>query len=448
MSNLFRRVVLTFKLLLQVTALAALLVCTVTGTFAQSSRPTDGSTPLALAPGAPAGSYSLSGFENINPYSGALNLKLPLFTVGGRGQSRYVITKKVETKWTIDRFFDQFEQAYYYSPEVGAWDGIQPGYGAGVMQGRWGGSFNTMNCNRGGGLTEKLYNQTLTRLTFSAPDGTEFELRDKLTGGAPANVSVCATSGFSRGKVFVSADGSAATFISDDVISDQYIVAEYGPFTVSGYLMLADGTRFRILNGFIQWIRDRNGNKVSFTFQNPSGGGLTQITDSVNRQITPGTGITFKGAGGASRSVQISTAGLSAALRTDYSPQTYAALFPELNGSVQTQFNPGVISAITLPNSKQYKFFYNSYGELARVELPTGGAIEYDWAAGLTNSNASGAVNLGPVLGGGTNWQIYRRVVERRVYSNGGTGSSYDSKMTISRPEWIDGSQTFKVPVT
>lgn len=89
---------------------------------------------------------------------------------------------------------------------------------------------------------------------------------------------------------------------------------------------------------------------------------------------------------------------------------------------------------------KQYKFFYNTYGELARVELPTGGAIEYDWAAGLTNSNASGAVNLGPVLGGADNWQIYRRVVERRIYPNGGTGSSYESKMTISRPETIDAS--------
>jgi YD repeat-containing protein len=199
--------------------------------------------------------------------------------------------------------------------------------------------------------------------------------------------------------------------------------------------MLADGTRYRFVNGFVQWIRDRNGNTVSFTYT--PGTGLTQITDSLNRQITPGTGITFKGANGVSRSIQITT---GSALRSDYTTQTYAALFPELNGSSQTQFTASGVTAITLPNGKQYKFFYNSYGELARVELPTGGAIEYDWAAGLTNSNASGAVDLGPVPGGVDNWQIYRRVIERRVYPNGGIGSSYESKMTISRPETIDGS--------
>lgn len=357
-------------------------------------------------------------------------------TVGGRGGAQYTITKNIERKWSVDRFFEQFQQEWLYEPRGGSWDGIVPGFSAGVMQGRWGGSFGTTNCLRNG-VTEKIYTQSLTRLTFTGPDGTEFELRDKLTDGAPANVAVCATSGFSRGKVFVTADGSAATFISDTDITDQYRQDDYNPFTVSGYLMLADGTRYRFVNGQVQWIRDRNGNKVIFTYTCPTCGTLTQITDPLNRQITPGTGITFKGANGASRSIQITT---GSALRADYTPQTYAALFPELNGSSQTQFTAGGVTAITLPNNKQYKFFYNSYGELARVELPTGGAIEYDWAAGLTNSNASGAVNLGPVLGGTNNWQIYRRVVERRVYPNGGSGSSSESKTTISRPETIDAS--------
>lgn len=210
--------------------------------------------------------------------------------------------------------------------------------------------------------------------------------------------------------MFVTADGTTATFISDDVITDKYLVNDYAPFTPSGYLMLANGMRYRILNGFVQWLRDRNGNQVTFTYQGQLPNPLTQITDSLNRQITPGAGLTFKGAGGSTRTVQVSTASLSTVLRAGYTIQTYAALFPELNDSSQTQYNPSKLSAITLPNNKQYRFFYNSYGELARIELPTGAAIEYDWAAGLTNSNVSGAVNLGPVFGGGENWQIYRRV--------------------------------------
>jgi RHS repeat-associated protein len=422
------------KLLVYVSTLV-LVVCFVTNTFAQSN-PTEGSTALALSPGAPLGSYSLSDFETINPYSGALNFSLPLLPVSGRGQAQYSIVKRIENKWTVDRFYDQFQEQYFYSPETSTWDGLNPGYGIGVLQGRYGGSFNTTNCVRSGGVTEKLYSQSLTRLTFTAADGTEYELRDQLTGGAPQSVPVCATVGFSRGKVFVSADGNSATFISDIDIFDKVRVNEYGPFFATGYLMLADGSRYRISSGVIQWMRDRNGNKLNFTYS----GGLTQVTDSLNRTITVGTGLTFKGAGGNTRSVQVSTASLSTVLRAGYAVQTYAQLFPELNGSTSTQFNPTRVSAITLPNNKQYKFFYNNYGELARIELPTGGAIEYDWAAGLTNSNTSGTVYLGPVLGGGENWQIYRRVVERRVYPDGGTGSSFASKMTFSRPETIDGS--------
>jgi YD repeat-containing protein len=61
--------------------------------------------------------------------------------------------------------------------------------------------------------------------------------------------------------------------------------------------------------------------------------------------------------------------------------------------------------------------------------LPTGGAIEYDYAAGLTDGVASG------VFSSGSEKYIYRRVIERRVYPDGGSGSAYASKMTYSRPE-------------
>src|SRR5215217_7242267 len=143
------------RLLCRITVCIALLVCSITA-IAQSSSPNDGSTPLALAPGAPAGSYSLSGFENLSPFSGGLNFRLPLSTIGGRGQAGYTITQKIERKWTIYRFFDPFGDPYY-QPQPNQWDGIQPGFGAGVMQGRYGGSTTTMTCNRGSGVIDKLY---------------------------------------------------------------------------------------------------------------------------------------------------------------------------------------------------------------------------------------------------------------------------------------------------
>ena len=60
----------------------AVVVC-VMGNIANGQSPADGKTPLGLSPGAPAGSYALSGFENVNPYNGNLNFHLPLIGIGG-----------------------------------------------------------------------------------------------------------------------------------------------------------------------------------------------------------------------------------------------------------------------------------------------------------------------------------------------------------------------------
>src|SRR5262249_37327034 len=72
---------------------------------AQTVNPNDGSTPLALAPGASAGSYELSDFETINPYSGNLNFALPLIRIGGRGNAQYAIIKRIQVHWAVDRVF-------------------------------------------------------------------------------------------------------------------------------------------------------------------------------------------------------------------------------------------------------------------------------------------------------------------------------------------------------
>lgn len=64
----------------------AALTCLM-GTSANAQSPTSGKTPLGLSPGAPAGSFALSGFENVNPYNGNLNFHLPLIGIGGRGSA-------------------------------------------------------------------------------------------------------------------------------------------------------------------------------------------------------------------------------------------------------------------------------------------------------------------------------------------------------------------------
>src|SRR6185369_5178048 len=77
------------------------------------------------------------------------------------------------------------------------------------------------------------------------------------------------------------------------------------------------------------------------------------------------------------------------------------------------EFFSRVISRVILPDGRSYRFFYNSYAELARVELPTGGAFEYDWSGGV--------VNMGGSFDTGPNYEIYRELTEKRVYKDGTT---------------------------
>jgi RHS repeat-associated protein len=410
-----------FKSLLTI-CLFASLVFSASGQTSTSA--TDGFTPSGLTVGAPAGSYALSGLENVNPYNGGLNFSLPLMQVGGRGGAQYTMLLPIEQRWRILQF--NFPNGSMTAPDYNWWTGLQPRYGPGVVVGRASGDDLSYYCPYQDSTT---FHRSLTRLTFITPNGTEYELRDQLTGGQPAWVGYCASQGASRGTVFVTADGTAATFISDTLIRDDLWGGDVYP---SGYLMLRDGTRYRIDQGNVTWMRDRNGNKLSFSYLEGQNGWATSVTDSLNREVTfdyatptrPYDEISFKGFGGASRTIRVWNTTLGNALRSGSSLQSCYALFPGTNASSSGYCEPFVISEVTLPDGRSYKFRYNSYAELARVELPTGGVMEYDWAAGVNNGAASGML-----LG---NENVYRRVVERRIYSEAGT---LQGRMTFSKPE-------------
>jgi RHS repeat-associated protein len=408
---------------------------------------TDGTTPSGLAPGSPSGSYALSGFEDVNLFNGNLNFHLPLLGVGGRGSARHTMTLAVNQKWTVEQSVNDMTGAYHNVPLEFWWNGINPGYGPGVLQGRHGGD-GSLRC----GVSPGFYyvvTKTLTRLTFTASDGTEYELRDQQTGGQP-QPKTCAnnTTQYNRGRVFVSADGTSATFISDTDITDRARMAG-GEDIVSrhsGYLLLRDGTRYRMDNGTVSWARDRNGNLISYSYD--ANKRVTAVTDSLGRQATVaydqaegapyGTcdRITFSGFGGAQRVMRICKTNLGSALRTTRpydatAPQTYKLLFPELGGTPYTLYDPVVVGSVWLPDGqRRYQLFYNKYAELARVVLPTGGAIEYDHMGGYVGGNDDGVVGTGT----SRKAHIHRRVVERRVYPD---GANLESRITYSRPESI-----------
>jgi len=397
----------------------------VTSLSAQTSA-TDGKTPSGLAPGSPAGSYALSGFESVNLYNGSLSFRLPLKGVGGRGASGYTVMLPIEQKWVIKAGASNPFGTTPLSPNPNWWQGIKPGYGPGVMHGRRAAHEDSRSYvpdGSGGqtGILAEVWLRTLTRLTFTGADGTEYELRDQLTGGEPRaekwDPETGDHEGFSRGTVFVTADGSSATFISDAHVSD-YVSPNMAQskrlFYPSGVLLLADGTRYRVSGGKVTSITDRNGNRATFAYL-ASGNRLSAATDQLGRQVTftynDGVRgydeISYKGFGAAARRVRVWYASLLARLRpgSGYTLKTYHQLFPLNSASTTTQYNPSRVSEVEPPDGRRYKLYYNPYGELARVELPTGGAYEYDWD-GVTDAD---------------NAVIFRHVTERRVYASAGS---------------------------
>ncbi len=423
---------------------AVLLLITPTVNFSQtvSSYSTDSNTPASLATGAPAGSYSISDIENVSLFSGNLNVTLPLIKIGGRGSAGYTISLPFEHRWRIqDAYYPSgtysggpppaSAYAHHYYPEANWWtEGA--GFGPGIMRSRRNSTFigdcpGNSSTTYGGG-------QILTQLTFSGPNGTELNFFDRQTGGTPAVYTAAhgcnvTPAGAYRGNIWVTGDGSNVVFVADAnfVESPGTYVPSIG--YPSGDMYFSDGTHYRIDSGKVSYINDRNGNKISFSDSLQNG---LSVTDSLGRvlsnlpSVNSGYGssypktITFPGVGGVSRTIEIGGDSIGNVLRSGYTLKGNNDLFSELGADVQNQTTPQnytVVSYVKLPNNKQYNFKYDSYGDIARIELPTGGAIEYDWSGVATT---------------GCGAKIQRWVTERRVYPDGGTGTGYESKTTYA----------------
>src|SRR5262245_33489898 len=91
-----------------------------------TSSATDMKTPAALTPGAPAGSYALSDFDNVNLYNGNLNFRLPLVSVGGRGAAGYTIMLALNSKrWRVrytSTTVNNEEQFRTWTPTTSHWN--------------------------------------------------------------------------------------------------------------------------------------------------------------------------------------------------------------------------------------------------------------------------------------------------------------------------------------
>lgn len=404
-------------------AIGSILACALAG--AASAQSTAGWTPLTVTPGAPAGSYPVSGFESINYFSGSLNFSLPLLNVRGRGDAHTTVALTIDQHWSMVNATSQGGV-----PVFNPWTPLTVGYGPGIFTGR--AVVQGTPCGIG-----FIVNRSLTRFTFTDPNGTETEFRDTLWDGQPGSTAcVLVTAGFYRGTEFVSNDGSAASFTSAEAIRDS-VGGGNGAITLTptGTLRWRDGTQYSIANGLVTEIRDRNGNLLQFAY---TAGRVTQIKDSLLRTVNVAyeqgansneDWITFKGFGGAARKITVKRVPLGQAFApgSGYLVRTLSQLFPEFTPTLTTLHQPTVVRSVELPNGRSYTFDYNQYGELEQVTLPTTGRFRYTYAAGFRDGAASGAYFFDPAA-------IYRRVVQRDVYRDA-TAGSLDIQTLISRQE-------------
>src|SRR6266404_1618692 len=442
---------------------------------------TNGFTPPGLEPGTPAHSYALSGFDNISYFSGKLNFRLPLVKIGGRGEAGYTMMLPIQREWSAN--------AVPYVPPGGTVGCCQPtgytfsptpdfGYNIakygfftpGSLYGRVTTSHGTASCQLPTVGQQTVTTAALTRFTFYEPDGTQHELRDAATGGASEpNPNQCnpPQQGYNRGRVFISYDESALRFVADQNVYDTYADGSGSTslFQVSfplvvyatGTLYFPDGRSYTIDTlGRVTKIHDRNGNLVTIEYQTdgatpplPTG---IKITDPLGRviQVTYGsfssntaqTIISYPAYNSnIPRQIIVNSAMLGSALRNNYTSQptvtcedgstsphgiqTFEGLFPDSFADLSQCYNPIVVSSVVLANNQSYQMHYNPYGELARVDLPTGGAFEYDFVSavpastgGVMQFNGTAAVGVESTS---NPYMAYRRVLTRRVYRDANT---------------------------
>ncbi len=413
--------------------------------------PGDGLTQTAVAPGTPESSYALGNVDNINYFSGNLNVTIPLYRVGGRGKAGFDIVLPIERMWRIENHSSDSSVSYaitsYGMPINGGPGSGFSRYMAGGMTGRP--AADQQFGDRCPDGTYHLLGQSLTSFNFTEPNGTQHRLVDTLTGGAPHNNegNNCATgaNSVSRGATFVSSDATSMTFVADSTVYDDIIKPMAPTISRSGWLYFRDGTRYHFstaTGSSADKIEDVNGNQVIIN------GGT--ITDSAGRQITITRAdlsstfqdvVTYPGHGGPTHQIVVYYALLGTVLRSGYSLRALNNLFP-IPGAPTGTYNPYVVSSVVFPDGTSYTMLYNSYGELARLTLPTGGAFEYDFPTSMpwpTGGDMYAAIlHTGPGLGGQNNLAPYRRIKEKRVYADGVTLTS----RTLFVPAEISGQYT------
>jgi RHS repeat-associated protein len=382
--------------------------------------------------------YARDKIETVNLANGNFTMSIPLATIGGRGSAVFTIALTYNSKvWTsqldrepvydehgaagtpLNHYSAMYEKVVDYDPYVvklgGGWTILaSPG-----IKGKLIGvdHMPTSICNSDtDGIPDCGFKYALTKMWLTLPDGSQVELRDSLTEGAPSLITQIVDgyhvlSDRDRGRVWHSFDGSNVTFIRDAIDPPQ---AE--TFYPSGWVFLGDGTRLRMDYGTCSKIGDSNGNFITI------GGGT--YTDQLGRQTLlqvseNSATVTFKGYMGLTDkiiSIDLTALGNLENLRADYQsiPRPFTTgdalrdqlgnyyahtiqgphtdLFTESEGVMAYGTTDGddvgarkAVTKLNLPDGRSLRFHYNAHGEVAEIVYPAGGVSQIDYEGGVTS---------------------------------------------------------------
>ena len=429
-------------------------------TLAQSSL--DKGTPAESKPGTSTPStYAPDKLETVNLANGNLSMNLPLVSIGGRGSGSLTLGLSYNSKvWSTEHqkedqgvdpagsplpylhhYYAWYDHASMESPNrmaLGVGWSISLGPALKVRKVNIGPHKCSDNRNT-------CYQWVLTKLSLVMPDGAEVEMRDQLTQGAPHWVGSAPafSTDRARGRVWLSGDGSAATYVTDvdnGVVNNQ----------LNGWVFLADGTRIRMetdtggLSARFTRIVDRNGNLIVVDYANPAG---VAYTDELGRQVILGGAsptlvtVTIKGYTGVpDRVIPISlqtigaldNAGVASNLRLDFrslprpftsgdylrtaqgdfqhtipGPHTDVFLGSESGDNIDEQYG---VTRVDLLDGRSLRFRYNQFGEVAEVIYPGGGVSQIDYQ-GFQTAMCEGIAPYTDTLD--------RRVAQRRLLTDG-----------------------------
>ena len=394
---------------------------------AQEHSQYDRGTPPQHAAGITFGSYTSADIGIVNLANGGLSFRLPLGAVGGRGGVTLPITLSYISKvWSASQGVDldksvepAVERKVVYASYAEAentidfYNRLGPGWTIGAQP-----FLRARTIGIGPIPNSCVPTSKLTKLTLILPDKGEIELRDDVTDGAPIGVpqnSGCLYRDGYRGSRWHAADGSGLIYISD---------VSNGPVQgfLAGVVITSDGTRYRFddasgvpFPGALGVLRcnsitDRNGNVITISYPGNEVrytdqlGRVTKIErdvpDPANPSINVDVLVTLPGYGGP-RYYRVKLGPMNENYRADINPGLPVGtgkkdcemvphgyylmpmgtqLFPNSWGKyAQLIDHEIIVRELVLPDGRALQFKYNEYGEVAEVQLPTGGKVQYDY---------------------------------------------------------------------